>query len=355
MLNIIIFVVGILFITFLMKFYKEYKLRDKLPLLFMIPVLFMVYVIIGSMLYKLKFIESLSESYIFLVIFLIVVPVFYFVLLKYLLKTRIFSYFRNQVWMYIHSFRGLNKKFGRNILLSFALLAVFVVVLLVFIVFMRSNLTPIIKDVLPLLKAAQAEQDPEASQQAVMALLAQNNELIKEVITKSIIGLSLTLIVLLFVVVVSRGVIWSNILRQKYDKMFFRRFTFVSLTWLFLSLVVIALVLFLFELRVGVIIAPVLLLMFMYLKLMINLHFNKEKTIAKNLGSFKKGFTKFHKMIVPFVFIFSLAVILFILSINLLGWENKIYAVVMGVLLAALFVAFVNWARLYLNRVCSRE
>jgi hypothetical protein len=252
--------------------------------------------------------------------------------------------------MYIHSLRGLNKKFGHNILLSFALLAVFVVVLLVFIVFMRGNLTPIIKDVLPLLKAANSDQNPAAKEQMMMTLL-QNKELINSAITSSIIGLSLVLIVILFVMSVFKGFIWSNILRQKYDKIFFRRFTFVSLVWLLLSLVVIALVLFLFELRVGVIIAPVLLLMFMYFKLMINLNFSKEKTVAKNLGSFKKGFTKFHRMIVPFMFIFSSFAVFFVLGLILLGLGGKMYASVMAVFLAILLISFINWARFYLSRV----
>jgi hypothetical protein len=264
-------------------------------------------------------------------------------------------YFRRQVQIYLHSFKRLDKKFLYNVLWSFALVLIFLGIILLFVLFMRNNLSPAISVLSPLMKAVQAEEDSTAGQQALIMLLAQNKELITETITKSVIGLVVTLVALLLVILMFGSVIWSNILRQKHGLLFLRRFAAVSFIWIILSLGVVSLALFLFKLKVGIVLGVILLLAFMYLKLGINLNFSKEKKILKNLGSFKKGFTRFHLMIIPFIFIFTTFVLLVISSLALLSLGNSVYRILIGIVLIFLLLSFVNWTRFYLVKVNSTD
>jgi len=215
--------------------------------------------------------------------------------------------------------------------------------------FLRNNFNFLIGTISNLSQAAQLNQTL-ANQQAMMALY-QNAEQLKPAIIKSVIGLLFILIILLFSIAFFRGIIWSNILKQKYDKQFFKRFTILSSIWYILGLALIAIALIIFKLKVGIFIAVILLLLCLYLKLIVNLNFDKNKKMLENLRNIKKGFKRNH-LFIPFTFIFTIFLLLFLLlSLIFPGFENKVYVILKSILMIILLVFFVNWARFYLTKV----
>ncbi len=353
MLNLIISIVGILFIVFLIRFYKEYEMKDKVPLLFLEVIMLMAYFMMAGVLVQLKRGYFLQNMTLFLALFLIAVPAAYFFLLKYFVNNRLFVYFRKQTQIYLKSFKHLDKKFFYNTLLSIGLFIAFLLILFVFGLFLRNSFSPLLGALSPMLND-QGEISPEVNQQAVMALY-QNADLLKSVITKSIVYLVIALIVLLFVASILKGIMWSNILKQKYDKLFFRRFTGLSLIWYFLCMVLIAVVLVVFKLKAGAAIAAALIFLCLYLKMVLHLNFDKNKTIVQNFKNVKKGFTRFYLMVIPFMFIYISFLLVSMLGMVLLVFDNRIYLILIAAMLAGVLVSFINWARFYLVEVKSSE
>tara|TARA_Y100000310_G_scaffold155952_1_gene155407 strand:- start:931 stop:1980 length:1050 start_codon:yes stop_codon:yes gene_type:complete len=344
MLTLTTTITGIILIVFLIKFYKEYKLEDKLPLLFIIPILLIIYNIISTILYALKLIPAL-KLHLILIFLLIIFPVIYFLSLRYFTSKRLFIRFRSHTQLYLKSIRQLKKNFLYNSILGFCLAITASVIILLLGLFLRNNFSFML-ETFSVLKDSKVNQTI-ANQQVIMAL-SQNADKLKSALTSSIIGLIIALTILLLTISIFRGLIWSNILKQKYNKLFFRRFTLLSLLWYLLTIALIAISIIIFRTKVGISIAVILLLLSMYLKLIINLRFNKSKTILKNI---KQGFKRTH-LFTPFTFAFTSLVLLFtLLSLFSPGFEDRAYIFLQVILTLTILTFFVNWARLYLAKV----
>jgi len=347
MLNTIITITGIIFIAFLLKYYKEYKLKDKLPLFFIIPIMFIVTIFITTLLYKLRLISSVKHSHLFLIFFLIIAPMLYFISLKYFVKTKCFISFRNQTQLYIKNLKPQDK-FIKNTLLEFALFVTSLTVIFLFLLFLRNTFRFLTDNLASISQVAQLNQTM-ASQQAMM-LLYQNVELLKPAITRSVIALIIVFSFLLLKVSSFKSLIWSNVLKQKYDRLFFKRFAISSIIWYIVWIAIIAFCILIFEPKVGAVMVVLLYLFSLYLRLIINLNFNKKRTVVQNLNNFRKGFKRNH-LLIPFIFISQTFMLLLIIVTVLVSFRNAVYLSIMSVLTLIFLTLFINWARYYLANV----
>lgn len=173
---------------------------------------------------------------------------------------------------------------------------------------------------------------------------------VKLVLYKLIAGGILIMLLLLLVYYITRYLIWSIILKEKYNLKKLLRFILLGLLWCLIFLIIAVLNFALIRQR-GEAFYFVIIPIFLYLTPILYISFLKSNKIWKSLkNSLKIGFKKIHLFILPVLLIAAAALILSMISylVVYLG------AIIQNIILLILLLAYLAWARQYFAEVVNK-
>lgn len=191
---------------------------------------------------------------------------------------------------------------------------------------------------------------PEVSEE-VMKEINELRSFFYSIIAKIAFILIGAVIAVIFLVSLFKGLIWANVLKKKFDELFYKKFLFLNLLWAALWLI--------FSVVVALLVKRVLIVhyliavsvLFLYFTIILCSLFDKNK---KSWGMVKQAFglgiKKFHLFIIPYLLAYIILVILYAITspISLLS-GNAFLAVYM-----ILFIIFLGWFRIYFSLVVKK-
>lgn len=253
-------------------------------------------------------------------------------------NTEVFNRIKNT--KFIKSFKEINKKTIYVVLCDILFYFVSFVLFLLTILILKIQSSIILKTMPDLSNLQALQTSLEAQEQAILQLGGLKYLFLYWVITILIAFFILILIVSFF-----KGIIWSNISKEKFDFKFYMRFSLLNLIYYFGLILILILTFAAMKPAFAGIFWLIEFLLFTYLTNISYGIFDKEVKIRKNI---KKatiiGFQKFYRFLLPLLNFFW--VIIFVLIV--IGIVSKILPERFLMLLSILFLfIYLAWARIY--------
>ena len=192
--------------------------------------------------------------------------------------------------------------------------------------------------------------DPTPAQMKVIETTVNNAKVLVYLLVASIF---LYLLIILFSWSLSRGLIYANLLKKKFNSKFYWRFLLLNLVY-FVPLILISLA-FIYVIKeipqAFYVFILVLLVMFYFLTLSYIFFIKGNKVFKATGNAIEFGFTKLHKLAIPLLLIIVVFIVISFISslINrILGFGIQPFVSLI------VFLIFMAWARIYFVKVVSK-
>ncbi len=239
------------------------------------------------------------------------------------------NYLKDNIRMYLNSFKRMNKSFllilTLNALFVMLTLAVFKVISL----FSKGWMDKINK-----IDLSGITLQTEAQLQSTISAL---KGFVVFVIFAAV------LFILLFTIIwsLTQGTIWNLLLKNKFTLKYFERFLLLNLIWFLPWLIMLFLILFGSKLTSLTAISYIFIALFLHFSFILYVLFAKENKLKQIKNALKLGIIKIHKFVLPYLII--LITFIVILQLNLL--KINYYLIVF------VFLIFFSWVQAYTKEV----